>query len=89
MSEIRHFSVASLTHTLFLAIGDITSDIRHATKVGQRSGTPWCRLFDSFLFQSVNQNLHKPSEIRRLPTHEASVVRRDEVSRVMTLLSEG
>ena len=80
MSEFRHFFVASSTHPLFFAVDGITSDIRHATKEGRRSDTPWCRLFDSFLFQSVNQNLHKPSKIRHPPTLKGSAFRRVEVS---------
>ena len=63
MSEIRHFSVTFSTHTHLFAVGGITSDLSHPTNVGRRSDTPWCRLFKHFLFQSVNQNLHKPLEI--------------------------
>ena len=80
MSEIRHFTVAFSTHTLFFAVGGITSDLRHPTNVGWRSDTPWCLLFDHFLFQSVNQNLHKPLKIRSHSTLEASAFRRTEVS---------
>ena len=50
MSEIRPFSVASLTHALFFTVGGITSYIQHDTKVGRRSDTPWCLLFDSYIF---------------------------------------
>ena len=80
MSEIRHFSVAFSTHAIFFAVGGITSDLRHPTNVGRRSDTPWCHLFDRFLFQSVNQNLHKPSKIRRHSTLVASAFRRTKVS---------
>ena len=42
---------------------------------------PWCRIFDSYLFQSVTKNLQKRLNIRHILTLEASAFWRAEVSK--------